>query len=93
MHDLVHEVLHWDQSGWYPSRTWRNMLPRLKYHNPAISITIERTETQSDPATLTVFFAEPTTSAARPVPQAAATGSTSGDTKTSDSAALDRTQR
>ena len=37
-------------------RFWRNFLPRLKYHNPAVSMTVERNTNQSGPATMTVFF-------------------------------------
>lgn len=44
---------------------WHNYLPRLKYHNPAVSMTVNRRIDQEGPATLTVFFAPPpsTTSA------------------------------
>lgn len=40
-------------------KVWRNYLPRLKYHNPAISMSVNRTQNQTGPATLTVFFASP----------------------------------
>ncbi|CAD6574231.1 MAG: hypothetical protein ASARMPRED_006611 [Alectoria sarmentosa] len=40
-------------------KVWRKYLPRLKYHNPAISMTVNRTLDQGGPATLTVFFAPP----------------------------------
>ena len=32
-------------------------MPRLKYHNPAISMTVNRSHNQEGPATLTVYFA------------------------------------
>jgi len=32
-------------------------MPRLKYHNPALSTTVSRSVAQDGPATLTVFFA------------------------------------
>ncbi|KAI4154594.1 MAG: hypothetical protein LQ341_000316 [Variospora aurantia] len=40
-------------------KVWRNILPRLKYHNPAVSITINRSIDQADPANLTIFYASP----------------------------------
>lgn len=39
------------------SKFWRLYLPRLKYHNPAVPMTVERTEDQQGPATMTVTFA------------------------------------
>ena len=38
---------------------WHNYLPRLKYHNPAVSMTVNRRTDQEGPATLTIFFAHP----------------------------------
>jgi len=32
------------------------MLPRLKYHNPVIPMTVSRTRNQAGPATLSIFF-------------------------------------
>ncbi|KAL2009758.1 hypothetical protein VTN00DRAFT_5565 [Thermoascus crustaceus] len=43
---------------------WRNCLPRLKYHNPAVQMTVKQTEEQEGPAALTIYFAERTSSAA-----------------------------
>lgn len=40
-----------------PRRVWRYYLPRLKYHNPAVSMTVSRSHDQAGPATLSVFFA------------------------------------
>ena len=40
-------------------RVWRKHLPQLKYHNPAISMTVNRSLDQEGPATLTVFFVSP----------------------------------
>ena len=40
-------------------KVWRNYLPRLKYHNPAVSITVSRSTDQQGPANLTVFYASP----------------------------------
>ena len=42
---------------------WRIHLPRLKYHNPGVSMTVNRSNDNSGPSTMTVFFAsvpEPT---------------------------------
>ncbi|PNS17010.1 Mannan endo-1,6-alpha-mannosidase DCW1 [Sphaceloma murrayae] len=40
-----------------PRKFWRHELVRLKYHNPAVSMTIDRNIRQSDEALMTVFFA------------------------------------
>ena len=49
---------------------WRNYLPRLKYHNPAVPMSVNRTTDQEGPSTLTVFLAPPrstfTTSSSSP---------------------------
>lgn len=37
---------------------WRNCLPRLKYHNPGVRMTVEQTQDQDGPAALTIYFAE-----------------------------------
>ena len=38
-------------------RVWRKYFPRLKYHNPAVSMTVNRSIDQEGSATLSVFFA------------------------------------
>ncbi|KAL4933940.1 mitochondrial 54S ribosomal protein mL61 [Aspergillus undulatus] len=43
---------------------WRNCLTRLKYHNPAIPITVKQITDQEAPASLTVYFAEKISNAA-----------------------------
>ncbi|MCJ1372409.1 hypothetical protein MMC20_003633 [Loxospora ochrophaea] len=60
-----------------PRHFWRIYLPRLKYHNPAVSMTVNRTTDQSAPATLSVFFAAPRSSD-RPTASPAPSESTSG---------------
>ena len=40
-----------------PRKFWKQYLPRLKYHNPAVSMTVDRTTDQKGGATMTVFFA------------------------------------
>ncbi|KAL4875794.1 CI-B8 domain-containing protein [Aspergillus karnatakaensis] len=37
---------------------WRNCLPRLKYHNPGIPMTVKQTQDNEAPPLLTVYFAE-----------------------------------
>ena len=48
----------YDDGHFGARKLWRNYLPRLKYHNPAVSMTVNRHEDQSGPATLTLFFSE-----------------------------------
>ena len=51
-------------------------MPRLKYHNPAISMTVNRSNNQEGPATLTVYFAPPpriTSTTASPAPSPSST--------------------
>jgi len=42
-----------------PRKFWRECLPRLKYHNPAVSMTVNRSSNQQGPALLSVFFTQP----------------------------------
>lgn len=35
---------------------WRKCLPRLKYHNPSIPMTVKQTTEQDGPAALTIYF-------------------------------------
>ncbi|KAJ5976198.1 hypothetical protein N7481_009905 [Penicillium waksmanii] len=37
---------------------WRNCLPRLKYYNPGIPMTVKQTTDQDIPATLSIYFAD-----------------------------------
>ena len=43
-------------------KVWRNHLPRLKYYNPSVSMTVQRHNEAEGPSVLTVFFNEPTSS-------------------------------
>ncbi|CAG7990111.1 unnamed protein product [Penicillium salamii] len=36
---------------------WRNCLPRLKYHNPGVGMSVKQTDDQAGPAALTIYFA------------------------------------
>lgn len=40
----------------YRRKFWRHMLPRLKYHNPRIPMTVSRTNNQTGPATLSIYL-------------------------------------
>ncbi|KAJ6015992.1 hypothetical protein N7540_010583 [Penicillium herquei] len=37
---------------------WRRALPRLKYHNPSVAMTVKPTDEQEGPAVLTVYYSE-----------------------------------
>ncbi|KAG8630438.1 hypothetical protein KVT40_002057 [Elsinoe batatas] len=77
-----------------PRKFWRHELVRLKYHNPAVSITIDRTATNDDDPLMTIFFAPkdaPKTSGTS-TGGTAPTTSTSGDKVASDSAPTERTE-
>ncbi|KAJ5898830.1 hypothetical protein N7495_003574 [Penicillium taxi] len=37
---------------------WRQCLPRLKYHNPAVKMTVKQIDDQEGPSALTIYFAE-----------------------------------
>lgn len=74
--DFAHKL----NDGHFGARkVWRKYLPRLKYHNPAISMTVNRSLNQEGPATLTVFFAPPPRSSsatASPAPSSSTDPST-----------------
>ncbi|KAI9875212.1 MAG: hypothetical protein M1830_008755 [Pleopsidium flavum] len=74
-----------------PRRFWRNYLPRLKYHNPAVPMTVNRTTDQDGPATLTVFFAPPSGSQS-PTSSPAPTSSTSQSTLPSEHTPFERAE-
>ncbi|KAK0344323.1 hypothetical protein LTR91_011934 [Friedmanniomyces endolithicus] len=42
-----------------PRKFWHHELVRLKYHNPAVSMTTDRTARAEDPAVLSVHFTSP----------------------------------
>ncbi|KAL8694395.1 MAG: hypothetical protein Q9218_000961 [Villophora microphyllina] len=73
-------------------KVWRNYLPRLKYHNPAVSMTINRSQDQAGPATLTVFYAPPQDSSASSPSSSGPSSSTTGDTPTSDHTPFERAE-
>ncbi|KAI9844552.1 MAG: hypothetical protein M1837_005511 [Sclerophora amabilis] len=81
-----------------PRKFWRQCLPRLKYHNPAVSMTVDRTSDQEGPATMTIFFSAPSESdspTAAPTPISSTTSpalSTAPTTPTSDSPPVDHVE-
>ena len=64
-----------DDGHYGARRVWRVYLPRLKYHNPAVSMTVKRTDDQEGPATLFVHFAPPSISSSSTVATASPTTS------------------
>ncbi|KAL8728759.1 MAG: hypothetical protein Q9166_005191 [cf. Caloplaca sp. 2 TL-2023] len=72
-------------------KVWRNYLPRLKYHNPAVSMTVNRTQNQAGQATLTVFYASPSDITSHTI-SSAPSSSTSPTAPTSDHTPFDRTE-
>lgn len=53
-----------------PKRFFRHILPRIKYRNPALPITVDRSAAQSDPAILNVVFKNDSASTSAPAPAA-----------------------
>ena len=41
-------------------KLWRDYLPRLKYHNPTVSMVVNRTADQTAPSTLTLLYEQGT---------------------------------
>ena len=78
--------------GHYGARKfWRHSLPRLKYYNPAVSMTINRTTDQAGPATMSIFFA-PLPDSISSTASPAATQSTSSQDTTSGHEAVERVE-
>ena len=74
-------------------QVWRNHLPRLKYHNPAVSMTIDRSHDQAGPATLSIFFAPAANASTQSATASPApTSSTSGDKTASFHTSWDRVE-
>ncbi|KAL8969047.1 MAG: hypothetical protein Q9183_002178, partial [Haloplaca sp. 2 TL-2023] len=72
-------------------KVWRNYLPRLKYHNPAVSMTVNRSHDNSGPALLTVFYAPPGDSNSGSSPPSTLTSMTQS-THTFDQTPVERTK-
>ncbi|KAI4097470.1 MAG: hypothetical protein L6R37_006799 [Teloschistes peruensis] len=73
-------------------KVWRNYLPRLKYHNPAVSMTVNRSQDQAGPATLTIFYASPHDSSTSSPSSAAPSSSSTSITSTSDHTPFERAE-
>jgi large subunit ribosomal protein MRP49 len=73
---------------------WRHELVRLKFHNPAVPMSIDRTALQTDPALLSVHYTNPdavqSSSSATSAP--AARDSTTKNTTPSDAASTERVE-
>lgn len=72
-------------------KVWRNYLPRLKYHNPTVSMTVNRSQDQAGPATLTIFYTslhDPATTTSSSAPSC----STMQNAPTSNHTPFDRTK-
>jgi large subunit ribosomal protein MRP49 len=59
---------------------WRNMLPRLKYHNPAVPMTVNRTADHAGPSTLSIFLSSNPSSTTASTPSPDSLTGTSSDT-------------
>lgn len=66
----------WDSADTQSRKFWHLYLPRLKYHNPAVPMTVDFGGDQEGPASLTIFFSSPSSDSSTETPQ---TMSTSGD--------------
>jgi large subunit ribosomal protein MRP49 len=73
---------------------WRHELVRLKFHNPAIPMSIDRTALQTDPALLSVHYTNPdavqSSSSATSAP--ASRDSTTKNTTPSEAASTERVE-
>ena len=73
---------------------WRHELVRLKFHNPAIPMSVDRTAAQTDPALLSVHYTNPdavqSSSSATSAP--AARDSTTKNTTPSDASSTERVE-
>lgn len=70
---------------------WRHALPRLKYHNPAVSMTIHRSQDQHSPATLAIVFKD-SLNPSSPASELQSTESAILTTFSPDQASNDRTE-
>ncbi|KAI0376164.1 CI-B8 domain-containing protein [Hypomontagnella monticulosa] len=46
----------WNDGHFGPRKFWKLCLPRLKFHNPAVPMLVNRTEDQSGPAKMSIYF-------------------------------------
>ncbi|TVY49597.1 hypothetical protein LOCC1_G000352 [Lachnellula occidentalis] len=88
-------VMTYDDGHKGPRNFWRNDLRRLKYYNPAIPMTVSRTENPDDPALMTIHFTSPSAAASTPPPVSSTTSpntSTAPVTPSSSPALAERTE-
>ncbi|KAI2620222.1 CI-B8 domain-containing protein [Hypomontagnella submonticulosa] len=46
----------WNDGHFGPRKFWKLCLPRLKFYNPAVPMLVNRTEDQSGPAKMSIYF-------------------------------------
>ncbi|RYP89374.1 hypothetical protein DL770_004436 [Monosporascus sp. CRB-9-2] len=56
-------ALKWNEGHFGPRKFWKTCLPRLKFWNPAIPMLVNRSENQSGPATMSIYFRQTATGA------------------------------
>ncbi|TVY56698.1 hypothetical protein LCER1_G002726 [Lachnellula cervina] len=61
-------VMTYDDGHKGPRHFWRNDLRRLKFYNPAVPMTVSRTENPDDPALMTIHFTSASAAASTPPP-------------------------
>ncbi|KAI1095473.1 CI-B8 domain-containing protein [Rostrohypoxylon terebratum] len=56
----------WNNGHLGPRRFWKDCLPRLKFWNPAVPMLVNRTEDQSAPAKMSIYFRQAALDANKP---------------------------
>ncbi|KAH7040090.1 CI-B8 domain-containing protein [Microdochium trichocladiopsis] len=56
-------ALRWNDGHFGPRKFWVNCLPRLKFWNPAVPMIVNRSAKQDGPATMSIYFRQPTATA------------------------------
>ncbi|TVY94215.1 hypothetical protein LAWI1_G000171 [Lachnellula willkommii] len=87
-------VMTYDEGHKGPRHFWRNDLRRLKFYNPAIPMTVSRTENPDDPALMTIHFtsASAAASTSPPVSTTSPQTSTAPATPSSSPTPTERTE-
>ncbi|KAI0389201.1 CI-B8 domain-containing protein [Xylariaceae sp. FL0594] len=52
-------AMKWNDGHLGPRKFWRECLPRLKFWNPAIPMIVNRSKNQAGPATMSIYFKNP----------------------------------
>ena len=71
---------------------WRDVLPRLKYHNPGVSMTVDRSEQQAGDSLMTIFYVTPKPSSQPDASQAPSPTSSTTDSNTPNTTAFSRVE-